>query len=608
MGQEYQVGPDFEAAAAGPASDWRRMWRRVLSSRSSKKSAAILSKAKTALTQPVAKRKRILHGWESSHTLEASVVTLKNVCHLGEKGLLTPILRRTWAGAADVTVFELKVIRAVISYKWRAYASSIMVLQLCVYLLWVLGFSGFVFVLNSNHFGDASGCADHLCWRNFGLGFLAVSTFASVPFALIEVCTIREYGLYYSVARMHSAMDVAMLSLQYLILVVLAVGGPGTSDRERDDFLNFDVLVAVQLLLLWVRLSQFFRGFKLGNFEPMEMLGNVFWQAKAMLIFLAFIIFGFSLAYTTLFRHDHTAQEFRGLWRSVVTLITMTAGAGVNVADMYRSEHGTSPVALFLIYEVVVSIVLINVLLAVVVQIFQQVMEQGKAHQLRRRAELIDEIDTMLELTGMWKRAWTPTYLHILEMKPQSVDGRAAHQLKNMTVPEMYRSLKDRIDKSHEELMRRIEELAASSQQQQANATPLLRKNSASDYGDSDTDNPDVPVPSPALRRGRFPPEPFINLGQTRRPTSVEMVEVAQQQRHGGAGAPEDRAAAAVGGGVYMPLGGSGVSLMSYGSDSSRDQGGGETMQRLGRLATAQAIYLNGQAQALLPPDGRHLS
>lgn len=37
------------------------------------------------------------------------MVTLKNVCHLGEKGLLTPILRRTWAGAADVTVFELKV-------------------------------------------------------------------------------------------------------------------------------------------------------------------------------------------------------------------------------------------------------------------------------------------------------------------------------------------------------------------------------------------------------------------------------------------------------------------------------------------------------------------
>lgn len=42
-----------------------------------------------------------------------------------------------------------------------------------------------------------------------------------------------------------------------------------------------------------------------------------------------------------------------------------------------------------------------------------------------------------------------------------SVDGRAAHQLKNMTVPEMYRSLKDRIDKSHEELMRRIEVLRA---------------------------------------------------------------------------------------------------------------------------------------------------
>lgn len=152
-----------------------------------------------------------------------------------------------------------QVVRAVISYKWRTYASKIMVLQLCVYLFWVLGFSAFVFVLNHNHFSDAAACTDHLCWRNAGLAFLAISTFASVPFALIELCTIREYGLYYSVAHMNSAMDVTMLSLQYLILVMLALGGPGTSDRERDDLLNFDVLVAIHLLLLWVRLSQFFR-------------------------------------------------------------------------------------------------------------------------------------------------------------------------------------------------------------------------------------------------------------------------------------------------------------------------------------------------------------
>jgi hypothetical protein len=134
-----------------------------------------------------------------------------------------------------------------------------MVLQLAVYLCWVLGFSAFTFVLNNNHFGDASQCDDHLCWRYTGLAFLAVSTLASVPFMFLEVCTVREYGLYHSVVHMSGAMDIATLTLQYLILTLLAVGGPGTSDRQRHDHLNFDVLVAIHLLLLWVRLSQFFR-------------------------------------------------------------------------------------------------------------------------------------------------------------------------------------------------------------------------------------------------------------------------------------------------------------------------------------------------------------
>jgi len=88
MGQEYHEVPDF--AAPGPGKDWKRMWRRVLSSRSSKKTPRIVSTAKKVLTQPGAKRKRILHGWESSHTLEASVVTLKNVCNLGERGCCRP--------------------------------------------------------------------------------------------------------------------------------------------------------------------------------------------------------------------------------------------------------------------------------------------------------------------------------------------------------------------------------------------------------------------------------------------------------------------------------------------------------------------------------------
>lgn len=48
-------------------------------------------------------------GWESQHTMEASVVTLKHACQRGRQGLMAPLLRRAIAGAEDISVFQQKV-------------------------------------------------------------------------------------------------------------------------------------------------------------------------------------------------------------------------------------------------------------------------------------------------------------------------------------------------------------------------------------------------------------------------------------------------------------------------------------------------------------------
>ena len=50
-------------------------------------------------------------GWESSHRLEASILTLKHAAAIGEKGILTYFLKRTRAGVTDVSAYELKVLK-----------------------------------------------------------------------------------------------------------------------------------------------------------------------------------------------------------------------------------------------------------------------------------------------------------------------------------------------------------------------------------------------------------------------------------------------------------------------------------------------------------------
>lgn len=50
----------------------------------------------------------------------------------------------------------------------------------------------------------------------------------------------------------------------------------------------------------------------------------------------------------------------------------LVQGLGVNLPPMYASSHAEAAVVFFLVFETLVSIIMINILLAVVVSVFQQ--------------------------------------------------------------------------------------------------------------------------------------------------------------------------------------------------------------------------------------------
>jgi hypothetical protein len=44
-------------------------------------------------------------GWRSTLKLQASVVTVKDACAAGDRGLLRPLLKHAWSGSCNETVF-----------------------------------------------------------------------------------------------------------------------------------------------------------------------------------------------------------------------------------------------------------------------------------------------------------------------------------------------------------------------------------------------------------------------------------------------------------------------------------------------------------------------
>eukprot|EP00873_Tetraselmis_striata_P041559 jgi/Tetstr1/461823/TSEL_006904.t2 len=424
---------DGAAESSGRGADWQKLWREQLEVRGNFSRQGHDIKR---LRQPVGPRKQILHGWESQHTMDAFVVTLKHACSRGEAGLMSPLLRRASAGAEDISVFQQKALRAVISFKWRKYARAVALAQLYAYVAWLLLFCGFVCIANWAQCGLEGGEPAAGRWCAISAGCLAASTAVSVPFLIVEVCIMWWYGAGSSLLRRGTIHMCTILGLQYAVLAATLAGVGSLADVE--------LLIAVQLVLMWSRLSCYFRGFKAGAFEPLEMIKRVLWEARAMLLFLAFLVFGFSMAYWTLFRNDDGADDdFASLPHSVVSLIVMCGGLGVNLPPMYASSHAEAAVVFFLVFETLVSIIMINILLAVVVSVFQQAMDLRQCFQLQRRAGLIDEIDALLEIFGIHNPAWTPTYLHILEMKPpQRAVTSSDYARRHMSAYEMFADLK----------------------------------------------------------------------------------------------------------------------------------------------------------------------
>lgn len=80
--------------------------------------------------------------------MEAFAVAIRNATAIRDGGLLHPILKRWEAKACPIEIWGLPAVRAVVSYKWNKWAKNMLLLELLLYMCWVISFMAIPMIYN----------------------------------------------------------------------------------------------------------------------------------------------------------------------------------------------------------------------------------------------------------------------------------------------------------------------------------------------------------------------------------------------------------------------------------------------------------------------------
>ncbi|GAX81542.1 hypothetical protein CEUSTIGMA_g8970.t1 [Chlamydomonas eustigma] len=348
--------------------------------------------------------------WSTTVVLEAFVVNIRNASLPGPRGLLQPLLKRYHAGGCAISVFSLPAIQAVIHFKWNQWAFRFLLYELLAYAVWLSSFVIFSLLFDGEDWklslpqllSSWRGQATTLC--NF------ISLMAMLPFVHMEGCTIAAYGLGW--LNVWNVLDV----LTYILQISLSTLYLLRVDLGSD---TFSILLATNHLLLWGKLHYFARVFNPAKNLLVETISIVFQDLKWFLLFMVLAMTGFALAFYSLFRQDlDSVPDFTTFWNSFATMFSFLL-AMFDLNSLYNSTNPSAAMLLFIIYEYVMNIMLLNVMIAIMASSFNRAMAEEGSRLQFSKAQIIDELESTLP--GLFHHStWYPSFVHVLKVQPGS--------------------------------------------------------------------------------------------------------------------------------------------------------------------------------------------
>ena len=166
---------------------------------------------------------------------------------------------------------------------------------------------------------------------------------------------------------------------------------------------------SVAILLAFLKLIGMARPF----YKMIEMLRLVLLGVSSFLLLTLTISFAFALAFMTLFVQDYSFMNF--------ATVSFTIGDGAPVADQEGSSsqnplilsdwtfRGTMTRVLFLFFTVISSVILVNLLIAILTDKYEEVFEQQEQTHQRMLASMIMDIEVLALQPPLFCKVLTAT-------------------------------------------------------------------------------------------------------------------------------------------------------------------------------------------------------
>ncbi|GMH43823.1 hypothetical protein BSKO_11757 [Bryopsis sp. KO-2023] len=408
------------------------------------------------------------------------VVLYPGVADVGMKGLLKQIALRQ-PTSDHSPIYSSLAIRAIIRQKWTAYGRSILIEEMASFTLQWLTFTVFAIFLGSvwdlvtikdftsdmsdRHFESkevgrniaAAACLT-LSW------ILSVFSLAREMNRLIDlVMESKLRGLVYWMGSFWNWLDLTTHLLLVLCIgplyVFIASSGRHSDDSNHadDPFATYDydrhltsqegqkrltILVCLVSILLSWKTLHFAQAFRWT--APMVLM--IFETMKSISVFLGItfgLVFGFAIAFFVLFRvemqkpgtldmtdedkdeFDKVQNRFGNLWLSMVTAFRMMLGeTQLDRLSIFDTKMRIVGTIMFIVYLLASMVILLNLLIAVMGDSFDQV----KSLEVRHFHKVM--IDLELMMSRHRRRVCSDKverYVHVL-MPDKRHQGDAAEQ------------------------------------------------------------------------------------------------------------------------------------------------------------------------------------
>ncbi|GMH71660.1 hypothetical protein TL16_g05712 [Triparma laevis f. inornata] len=342
---------------------------------------------------------------EKGLPVTAKFVPIKDIAAPNSTFLLSVV--EACSATKKYTVFENEVIQTVVEHKWKTYVEEMFFFHLYLDIAMV-----FFLTVDALTYKTVMASDTHNIIKIVGHLPMFITLTLWSFFARHEYNQWASTSASTTLEKIKSTLAISgtiVLGIFSNLSTAEGVGVGGVS------FHSSTLAMAFALPLSYLNTLFYMQGSK----ESGELVRMIIGIIQGIRVFLAILIvcmIGFAASFFVLFEGQsnedgdstHIGPPQTLLWSYTVML------AGFGVGDLEGSASFFSTSMLFIAFTIFINIIMLNLLIAIMGDIFDKIQENAKAEFIFARANIILEFEGTLNEEQRKNKEWFPTWLQVL--------------------------------------------------------------------------------------------------------------------------------------------------------------------------------------------------